>query len=382
MWKKQSKFKYLFLIGLVIAVAGCTQELDKYRVKDKVETYSTDYVLDVLVTDSLSLSRSVLFSNEMTRLSLNLINLADVEFWNVTGVIINAEELNPVAETDYTDVIPPMDSIKFRWDLTAPKVGLGEALIIKNIKVRVYYETYAEGWKDILLKAYNDIDKEYVPTDSYKSGSPVVVFFDTSYETVNTLENDVRNFTVNMVYFNNYSGLIDYYDNSNIEDNYLRRIILSVDKINKGNDVYESLIFYNALDEDSPWIKVTDETDDEVLQELGIDRDSLKIKDYYYINYTTFEQLNIDPCSYAEGTSEDNNDQKDSSTTPEELMRMITNQRRVLWMTTGYKKVNVLRFGAPPLDSDAVVKISARIDYSYSQDYGGDDFGVIVYGTQ
>ncbi len=368
--------KYLFLIGIVVLVAGCTQELDKYRVKSKVETYSTDYVLDVLVTDSLSLGRSVLFSNEMTRLTLNLINLADVEFRNVTGVLINAEELSPVAETDYADIIVPNDSIKFRWDLTAPKVGLGESLIIKNMKVRVYYETYAEGWKDILLKAYSDVDKSYVSTDSYKSGSPVVVFFDTSYETVNTFEDGVRNFTVNMVYFNNYSGLVDYYDNSDIEDNYLRRIVLSIDKINKGNNTYESLIFYNALDEDSPWQKVDENSPDELLDELGIDRDSLAIKDYYYIKYTSFEQLDIDPCSYEEAEDEEQIEEQRA------LMNMITQQRRVLWMTTGYKKVNVLRFGAPSLDSDTVVKISARIDYSYSQDYGGNDFGVIVYGTQ
>ena len=33
------------------------------------------------------------------------------------------------------------------------------------------------------------------------------------------------------------------------------------------------------------------------------------------------------------------------------------------------------------MESDTEVMLKARIDYSYSQDYGEEGFGVIIYGT-
>jgi len=71
----------------------------------------------------------------------------------------------------------------------------------------------------------------------------------------------------------------------------------------------------------------------------------------------------------------------ESNTQLNNLVDMTTKQKEFLWMTKGFTKINVLRFGAPSVESDTEVNLLGRIEYSYSQDFGGDNFGTVIYGT-
>ncbi|MBN1924097.1 MAG: hypothetical protein JW791_05060 [Nanoarchaeota archaeon] len=353
--------RVVFTLLLVLTVAGCTQQINQYSTRGVYQSVQTDYDLDVLVTDELQIRRTSLFSEEMTRLTLNLINLANVDFSNVKAVLINADDLSPQATFDYAPLIESNHSERFEWDLTAPVLGLGELLVLDNILVRVYYDAYAETSKAIILKETGD--RAYRETYSESTQGPVAIYFDTSYETLTTVENRVKDFTVNLIYFNNYSGVVDYYDNTNIDDNYMKILIIGIDK---------TLTFYNYLDEDNPWTKVEETFSDEQLEDLGLKRDDLILTDYYYLEYQTLESRGFDLCNIETLQL--------STEEYEDLQNTLTEQRRVLWMTSGYTKVNVLRLGAPTVESDTEVLLTARVEYSYSQDYGGEGFGAVVYG--
>ncbi|VVB75445.1 Uncharacterised protein [Candidatus Tiddalikarchaeum anstoanum] len=350
----------------ILLVAGCTQQMQAYSVQGVYQSAKTDYNLDVLVTDELKLRTNTLFSGEMTRLTLNVLNLADVPFVNVRAIVINADDLHPTTDNPVFDLIEPNNSETFQWDLTAPRLGIGETLYLNNIKVRTYYETYAEASKVILLKKPGD--RTYESTYSFSSASPIVLSFSTSYETVTTINNNIKNFTINMIYFNNYSGIIDYYDNSNITDNYVRWIVLGADK---------KLTFYNIQDSNTPWHDISSmyniwKSDfgqalaDENIAKLGLAASDLELKNYYLLKYETIAGSGIGGCGV-------------TGLTPE-LSNMYSEQRRVLWMTRGTTKINVLRFGAPTVEDLTEVQVDARMSYGYSQDFGGQDFGAVIYG--
>jgi hypothetical protein len=379
----------VLILVFVLLILGCTQELSPYAtVTGDYETASEDYDLDVLVTDNFNIRRNNLFSGEMTRLTLNLINLASVDFNNVHVRVINADDLNPTTTMDSVEVIESNHSEKFEWDLTAPTLAIGETLLLDNIIVRTYYETFAETTKAILLKEPGD--RAYVSTFTESSETPLAIYFDTSYETVTTLNNSVKNFTVNLIFFNNYSGVVDYFDNSDIDDNYLRRVVVGIDK---------NLIFYNYFDDNSPWQKIEESWSEEQLLEYGLEPDDLLLKNYYYLEYLTIESQGYDLCnlqgeletytSCVEDTCDRGEDDYEECVESCEnsfvqelkvLQSFLTEQRRVLWMTRGFTKVNVLRLGAQTVQGDTEVQLSARAEYSYSQDYGGEGFGVVVYG--
>ncbi|PIU63634.1 hypothetical protein COX58_01835 [archaeon CG_4_10_14_0_2_um_filter_Archaea_38_6] len=357
--------KILALIFLVLTL-GCTaQNLEQYKVTSDFQSASRDFTLNVLVTDELEIRRNYLFSNEMTVLTLNLINLAGVDFENVYVKLINADDLNPTSQFEHVDEIPTNSSETFEWDLTAPQLATGEILVLNNIKVRAYYETYAETEKALLLKEADD--RYYESTYSYSSPSPLAVYFDTSYETVTTPQTGYKNFTANLIFFNNYTGLVDYYDNANIEDNYVERLIVGIDK---------ELKFYNYYDNNSPWLKVNDSWTDSQLAEYHLGRNELLLYNYYYMEYETVESYGYDICDIQQYENSEAYVQ-----TLEQVQQLLTEQRRFLWMTSSFTKVNVLRLGAPAVESDTEVMLKARIDYSYSQDYGEEGFGVIIYGT-
>lgn len=348
--------KNFFLLLFVIFIAGCTQQLQSYRVTGVYDTDPATLELDVLATDDMQIRRNTLFSDEMTTLTLNLINLAGVDFTNVRARVLNADDLNPTAEFEYVEVIESNHSERFDWDLTAPSLGVGESLLLNNIFIRTYYDTKSETTKTLLLKEPGD--RSYRSTYSSSSESPIALYFDTSYETVTTNENSYKNFTVNLVYFNNYSGVIDYYDNTDITDNYLRNLIIGIDK---------TLIFNNYYDTDSPWILLTENDD---LNKWGLTSNDLLLKNYYYLEFLTLESQGYNVCELS----------RTNDVETEHLQNMLTQQRRVLWMTKGFTKINVLRLSAPTVTSDTEVTLEARSEYSYSQDYGGDNFGVLVYG--
>lgn len=376
--------KEIIIIGLLVLTLGCTnQNLQQYAPAGEFQSTTDDFGLDVLVTDDFNIRRNTLFSGEMTRLTLNLMNMAGVDFEDVNVRLINADDLNPTTDYDNVEIIESNHSEKFEWDLTAPNLAVGETLLLNNIFVRAYYNTYATTQKSILLKEPGD--RAYVPTQSQSSESPLAIYYDTSYETVTTIQDGVKNFTVNLIFFNNYTGVVDYYDNSNIDDNYLRRVVIGIDK---------TLTFYNYKEENSPWKKVEESWTEAQLEDYGLTSNDLLLNNYYYLEYLTVESQGYDLCTLEQDLSSYTScvDECDTEETCIEgceteyvqelrdLQNLLTEQRRVLWMTSGFTKVNVLRFGAPTVESDTEVLLTARAQYSYSQDYGGEGFGVVIYG--
>lgn len=362
-----NKTFYSFLFFLIIIASGCTQSTTQRQSATDLETAQI-LNLSILATDNLEIRRSTIFSGEMTRLTLNLINLAEVYFNNITAVLINADDLNPVIEYDNIEFIQPNRSNSFEWELTAPRLGTGEVLILNDIKVRTYYETYSTALKTILLKTPGD--RTYLPTYSESSKSPIKIYFDTSYESVTTLpDNQTKNFTVNLVLYNEYTGIVDYYDNSYYSDNYIKSLVLGVPK---------DLIFYDYLDPNTPWIKSTGTPSE--IERFGILKDSMDFYDYYYVEFKKIEQYGseygfLDLCNLI------NMQEKSTTEDIKSLIDLTTMQKRILWMTKGFTKINVLRFGAKTVEYDSELNLNARIDYSYSQDFGGNGFGAIVYGT-
>jgi hypothetical protein len=361
-----NKKSLAFFFLIMLAVSGCTQVSNERQSANDLETAQI-LNLSIMATDNLEIKRSTIFSGEMTRLTLNLINLAEVYFNNIKAILINADDLNPVIESDTIEFIQPNRSNTFEWELTAPRLGVGEVLVLNDIKVRTYYETYSTAIKTILLKT--STDRSYTPTFSESSKSPIKLYFDTSYESVTTLPNNqVKNFTVNLVLYNEYTGVVDYYNNSYYSDNYIKLLVLAVPK---------ELIFYDYLDENSPWMKVTDETLNP--ERFNIEAGSMELYDYYYVEFKKIEDYSaeynfIDLCgllSRAQGglTSDISS-----------LIDQVTMQKRILWMTKGFTKINVLRFGARTAEFESELNLKARIDYSYSQDFGGNGFGAVIYG--
>lgn len=346
-------------VAFIVLLSGCTQDLNDYRVVSNYESEADDYDLDVLVTDNFEIKRSSLFSGEMTRLVLNLINLASIDVENVHVKVVNADDLNPTADYTYMEVIESNHSEKFEWDLTAPSLATGETLILNNIFVRAYFDAYAKTSKAIMLKEPGD--RAYTSTFSQSTESPLSLYYDTSYETVTTLNDTVKNFTVNLVYFNNYTGLVDYYDNTEIDDNYLERLIIGIDK---------KLTFYNYMDDNTPWMKINESFTEEELSEYGLASTDLETKNYYYVEFLTLQSQGYNLCDLTGNLTQQ----------LKELESSLTEQRRLLWMGSGFTKHNILRLGAPSVESDTEVMLTARAEYSYSQDFGGEDFGVIIYG--
>ncbi|MFA5333167.1 MAG: hypothetical protein WC376_01595 [Candidatus Nanoarchaeia archaeon] len=363
-----NKSLYSFFFLLIIIASGCTQTTTQRQSANDLETAQI-LNLSIMVTDNLAIRRSTIFSGEMTKLTLNLINLAEVYFNNIMAVLINADDLNPTIDYDYIEFIQPNRSNTFEWELTAPRLGVGEVLVLNDIKVRTYYETYSTALKTILLKTPGD--RTYIPTYSESSKSPIKLYFDTSYESVTTLPNNqTKNFTVNLVLYNEYTGVVDYYDNSYYSDNYIKSLVLGVPK---------ELIFYDALEPNSPWIKVTSETLNP--ERFDIQPGSMDFYDYYYVEFKKIENYGNeygfnDLCGLLLETQ-----QGSTSANINSLIDQTTMQKRVLWMTKGFTKINVLRFGARTVEYDTELNIQARIDYSYSQDFGGNGFGAVVYGT-
>jgi hypothetical protein len=233
------------------------------------------------------------------------------------------------------------------------------------MKVRIFYETYSTAIKTLLLRQPGN--RDYVSTYSESSKSPIQLYFDTSYESIPTLAAGIKNFTVNMVLYNQFTGVVDYYNNSYYLDNYIKLIVLGVPK---------QLIFYNALDENSPWIKATSSD----ASKLNFDEAMLLDYDYYYIEFKNIEEYGknydfINICDLTAELKRKNNIQLNN------LVDMTTKQKEFLWMTKGFTKINVLRFGAPTVESDTEVNLFGKIEYSYSQDFGGNNFGIIIYGT-
>ena len=356
-----------FFFLLIIIFSGCTQSGTQRQTTTDAEEAAI-LNLSILATDDLQIRRSTLFSGEMTRLTLNLVNLAEVYFNNIRAVLINADDLNPDVEYDYIEFIQPNRSNSFEWELTAPLLGNGEVLILNDITVRTYYETYSTALKTILLRKPGN--RDYLETYSESSKSPIKLSFDTSFESLGTLNNSIKNFTVNLVLYNEYTGIVDYYDNSYYSDNYIKSLVIGVPK---------ELIFYDAYDTNSPWIKATPLTEN--LDDLGIDISSMDFYDYYYMEFKRIEEYSDEYSfsSLCDLLSKTNS--PDSEKEIKDLIDLTTMQKRVLWMTKGFTKINVLRFGAPTVSSDTELTLNARIDYSYSQDFGGNGFGAIVYGT-
>jgi hypothetical protein len=233
------------------------------------------------------------------------------------------------------------------------------------MKVRIFYETYSTALKTLLLRQPGN--RDYMPTYSESSKSPIQLYFDTSYESVPTLASGIKNFTVNMVLYNQFTGVVDYYNNSYYLDNYIKSIVLGIPK---------QLTFYNALDENSPWIKASSSD----ASKLNFDSAMLSDYDYYYIEFKNIEEYNEDYgftsiCDLTDKLKVQSNTQLNN------LVDMTTKQKEFLWMTKGFTKINVLRFGAPTVASDTELNLIGRIDYSYSQDFGGDNFGTVIYGT-
>jgi hypothetical protein len=363
-----NKSFYSFFFLLIIIFSGCTQSSTQRQSANDLESGQA-LNLTILVTDNLEIRRSTIFSGEMTKLTLNLINLAEVYFNNIRAVLINADDLNPVIEYDYIEFIQPNRSNTFEWELTAPRLGVGEVLVLNDIKVRTYYETYSTALKTILLKAPGD--RMYIPTYSESSKSPIKLYFDTSYESVTTLPaNQTKNFTVNLILYNEYTGIVDYYDNSYYSDNYIKSLVLGVPK---------ELIFYDSLEPNSPWVKITSQTLNP--ERFNIAQDSMEFYDYYYIEFKKIENYGneynfADLCGLLLQTQNES-----AVTNIDALIEQTTMQKRILWMTKGFTKINVLRFGANTVSYDSEINLNARIDYSYSQDFGGNGFGALVYGT-
>jgi PBP1b-binding outer membrane lipoprotein LpoB len=367
--------KTLSLIALVLMVSGCTttSATNTVSTSGSFESSADVFNLSLMVSDNMEIKRTSIFSGEMTKLVLRLYNLAEVNFNNVHVKLINADDLNPEADQEYVDEIKPNNTEVFQWDLTAPTLGIGEVLVLNDITVRTYYDTYSTSSKAILLKEYGD--RDYLYTYSESSKSPIKLSFDTSYESLTTAEEgEVKDFTVNMILYNEYTGLVDYYDNTNITDNYIRSVIVGIPK---------ELIFYNYEDENSPWIEITNETVNStgLCEEHSVDPDTLATYNYYYIDFKDILSYSSayhfdDLCHLMSMTEE-----QLGELNIDDLREQITEQRRVLWMTKGFTKINVLKLGAYSVESDTEVIITGRVDYSYSQDFGGDNFGLIVYGT-
>ncbi|MDD4353005.1 MAG: hypothetical protein PHN56_00965 [Candidatus Nanoarchaeia archaeon] len=364
-----NKSAYSIFFLLIILASGCTQSSSNQRQSTTDAQEAAVLNLSILATDNLEIKRSTLFSGEMTRLSLNLINLAEVYFNDIRAILINADDLNPTIEYDYIEFIQPNRSNTFEWELTAPRLGVGEALILNDIKVRTYYETYSTALKTILLKTPGD--RSYISTYSESSKSPIKLYFDTSYESVTTLDNnEIKNFTVNLVLYNEYTGIVDYFNNSYYADNYIKYLIIGVPK---------ELIFYDYTDLNSPWINATGTPSE--IERFSIEQDSMNYYDYYYVEFKKIEEYGsqynfLDLCNLLTKTNEQSISSDISS-----LIEQTTLQKRVLWMTKGFTKINVLRFGAKTVEFDSELNLKARIEYSYSQDFGGNGFGAIIYGT-
>ncbi|MDD2678731.1 MAG: hypothetical protein PHS81_02535 [Candidatus Nanoarchaeia archaeon] len=362
------KSLWIHALFLVIILSGCTSTETTARTEYDLES-AVALNLSILVTDDLQIRRSTLFSGEMTKLTLNMINLAEVYFNDLRAILINADDLNPIAEYDYVEFIQPNRSNAFEWELTAPRLGVGEVLILNDIRARVYYETYSTALKTLLLRPPGN--REYFITYSESSKSPIKLYFDTSYDSATTLpDNQLKNFTVNLVLYNEFVGIVDYYDNSYYSDNYIKSLVLAVPK---------ELIFYNYADEFSPWKKF-ESNDSLEAERLNINPALLELYDYYYVEFKKIDAYSSqydfeDLCSILLMT-----EQEIQNRNIDELRNIITQQRRVLWMTKGFTKINVLRFGAPTMEYDTEVNLMARIDYSYSQDFGGSGFGAVIYG--
>ncbi len=356
--------KYFALMALLILASGCTTSTSSRQSANDLESAEA-LNLTIMVTDGLQISRSTVFSGEMSRLTLNLLNYAEVVFKDIRAILINADDLSPLSEYDHIDSIEPNRTDKFEWELTAPRLGVGEVLILNDMKVRIFYETYSTALKTLLLRQPGN--RDYMPTYSESSKSPIQLYFDTSYESVPTLASGIKNFTVNMVLYNQFTGVVDYYNNSYYLDNYIKSIVLGIPK---------QLTFYNALDENSPWIKASSSD----ASKLNFDSAMLSDYDYYYIEFKNIEEYNEDYgftsiCDLTDKLKVQSNTQLNN------LVDMTTKQKEFLWMTKGFTKINVLRFGAPTVASDTELNLIGRIDYSYSQDFGGDNFGTVIYGT-
>ena len=328
-WKNQ--YEETFLVNGVVNIGiGCTTNTSTRQSSNELKSAEA-LNLTIMVTDGLQISRSTVFSGEMSRLTLNMLNYAEVDFKDIRAILINADDLNPTTEYDYIDSIEPNRTNKFEWELTAPRLGVGEVLVLNDIKVRIFYETYSTAMKTLLLRQPGN--REYMPTYSESSKSPIKLSFETSYESFPTLADSVKNFTVNMVLYNQFIGVVDYYDNSYYLDNYIKSVVLGVPK---------QLIFYNALEENSPWIKANSTH----ASRFNFDPAMLQDYDYYYIEFKNIDEYKEDYgfLSICDLTDKLKMQNRDNSLL-NNLVDMTTNQKKFLWMTKGFTKINVLKFG-------------------------------------
>ncbi len=352
--------KSIIMLLVIVLIAGCTGRGQR----EVVQTYSDvvdDYSLTLAVTDEFSIRDTELYSGEMTRATLNILNGAENDMKNVRAVLLNTDALEPEIDITEIDKIEghknksePLYDDNFNWDLTAPELAGGEELFITNIRARIYYDNVANGSKILLIKPPRD--REYESTPIEYTDSPIKVKLETSYETVTTIPDKIKNFTVSLVLDNQFNGYIDYYDNTDINDNYFRYVLLKIDK---------NLIFYNSREPNSPWERVGG---DEIFNYYRVDFEKL---------VSAFDSGIKNKCEFkAENFEEDS----EFTEIYEQLSERFASQRRILWMTRGRRKTNILHLGVREVEQPTEVSIEAEAGYSYSQDFGGEGIGVHVVG--